>query len=282
MPISPAGMLTPLWTKARLGRQDGKVSWIAEQISEQDAGLAAHALLAAGRIGPVTTIINRAVPVELIHALESDDADPNATLGWVIALCRDRNKTAAVLATGQVRRMATIVAVARNTHPDDVPNVSGEDPWLIALRSACGTLNLSDQDFLAAFFLSRALGGASRSQAELFRYSYTRVHEAFQERRFPPETESLASSRLGWSSWLAWDSCSRLREAVTRRFVEHNLEPESFGRLTHDGALAISLIDEAARTERGRTYLGRVQRAIKDVAEMGMKSRADYIAKKLK
>lgn len=254
---------------------------LAEHISEQDVGLAARALLAAGRTGPAATIINRAVPIDLARALESDDADPEATLEWLVALCRDRNKTSAVLATGQVTRMATIIVVARHVHPDDVPNFSGEDPWLIALRSAVGSLNRSDQDFLAAFLLARALGGESRSQAALLRYSYTRVYEAFQELRFSPETESLASSRLSWSTWFAWDSCSRLRETVTKKFVEHDLEPESFGRLTDNGSLAISLIDEAARTGLGRKYLERVHKALKDVAETGIKARADYIAKKL-
>lgn len=85
-----------------------------------------------------------------------------------------------------------MVAVARQTHPDDVPNAYGEDPWVIALRSASGTLDRSDEDFLAAFLLARALGRESRSQPELLRYSYIRVYKAFQERRFSHETERLS------------------------------------------------------------------------------------------
>ena len=255
---------------------------LAECISDHDAGPAARALLAAGRIGPAASIISRADPAALVRALESDEADPRAMLGWLKALCRDRNKTAAVLATGQVTRIATIVAVARQIHPDDVPNAYGEDPWVVALRSASGSLDRSDEDFLAAFLLARALGWESRSQAELLRYSYIRVYKAFQERRFSHEAESLASWRLNWSIWFTWDSCSRLRETVTRRFVEHALDPESFGRLVDDTQLAISLIDEAARTGRGREYLQRVRIALKDAEEKGIKARADYIAKKLK
>lgn len=255
---------------------------LAEHISEQDAGSAARALLAAGRIGPAATIINQASPLDLARALESDEADPDAVLGWLAALCRDENKTAAVLATGQVMRMATIVAIARHTHPDEIPNAHGEDPWLIALRNSSGSLNQFDEDFLAAFLLSRALGWESRSQAALLRYSYTRVYKAFQEQRFSRETESLASSRLTWSNWLDWDNGSRLRATVTKRFVEHDLEPEVFGRLADDGSLALSLIDEAARTERGRKYLKQVYKALMDGEEKWSKARAHYIAKKLK
>jgi len=254
---------------------------LAACISDQDVGPAAHALLAAGRIGPAATIINRADPADLVRALESDEADPDARLGWLVALCRDLNKTAAALATGQMRRMATIVVIARQTHPDDVPNAYGVDPWVIALRSGTGPLDRSDEDFLAAFLLARALGLQSRSQAELLRYSYTRVHKAFQEKRLSRETENLASSRLGWGAWLDWDNCSRLRETVTRKFVEYDLEPESFGLLTDDGPLALSLIDEAARTGRGRNYLERVRKALTGAREKYIKARADYIADKL-
>lgn len=268
-------MLAAFW---RIPEVDDR---LAERISDQNAGPAARAILAAGRIGPATTIINQTDPADLVRALESDEAVPEAVLGWLATLCRDRSKTAAVLATGQVRRMATIITVARQTHPDDVSNAYGEDPWLIALRTASGPLGQSDENFLAAFLLARALGRESRSQAKLLRYSYTRVYKAFQEGSFSRETENLASSRLSWSTWFDSDSCSRLRETVTKRFVDQDLDPESFGLLTEDGPLAISLINEAARTRRGRDYLKRVHNALKNTGESWIKARADYIAKRL-
>jgi hypothetical protein len=69
---------------------------------------------------------------------------------------------------------------------------------------------------------------------------------------------------------------------VTRRFVEDHLDPETFGRLTDVGALALSLIDEAARTGRGRRYLDEVRKSLKDASEKGIRTRAEYIAKKIK
>lgn len=269
-------MLTAFWHIPEV--DDG----LAERISHQNAGLAARALLAAGRIGPAITIINKADPTDLIRALESHNASPDAVRGWFAALCRDQNKLAAVLATGQVSQIATVVTIARQTSPDDVPNNYGEDPWLIALRSASGPLDRSDKDFLAAFFLSRALGWKSRSQAELLQYSYTRVYKAFQDQHFSRDTEKLASWRLGRGSWLDWDNCSRLRETVTKRFIEHDLEPEIFGRLTDEYSLALSLIDEADHTRKGRAYLKRVHEALKYTDEREIRARADYIDKILK
>lgn len=254
---------------------------LVKHVLDQDVGLAARALLAAGRTGPAATIITRADPTDLVRALESDEADPDAMLVWINALCRNLNKVAAVLATGQLRWMKTIATIARKILPDDLPNIYGDDPWLIALRGASGPLDQAEEDFLAAYLLTRALGWESKSQAELLRYAYIRVYRAFEKGRLPPETESLAKWRLDWNTWFDWDNCSRLRETVTRRFIESELEPESFGRLTDETALAMSLIDEAARTRQGRSYLERVLEALQDAGDKKIKARKDYIAKKL-
>jgi len=256
---------------------DGIVSYI----SDEYAGLAAHALLKAGRTNYSAIVIDKAAPTELASALESDDADPYAVRRWLSVLCRDRNKLAALLATGRVRKMVTIVAIATETDPDDVPNSYGEDPWLIALQTASGSSGSGEKDFLAAYFLTRALGWESRSQAELLQYSYTRVYTAFLERRLSYETDRLARSRLEKSSWLDWDNCSRLRATVTNRFIEAALDPECFGRLTPDAALALSLIDEAARSKKGRNYLKSVLNALQHSHEIEMQIRADYIFEKL-
>ena len=250
---------------------------LAELISQQDAGLAVQALLIAGRVGPAETTIYKVESTDLIHALESDKADPGAARRWIGVLCRDLNKLAAVLASGQVKYVATIVTIARQTSPDDVPNYYGDDPWVIALRSASGQIDESDKDFLAAFFLNRALGWKSKSQGELLQYSYTRVYKAFESQHFSRDVERLASWRLGGSSWFDWDNCSRLRETVAKKFVDDNLKPEIFGRLTDEVHLALALIDEAAHTKKGRAYLKRVYDALKVIGEQKEWMRADDI-----
>lgn len=250
-------------------------------IPDEYAGLAAHALLKAGRANYSAMVIDKADPGELASALESDGADPYTVRKWLSVLCRDLNKLATLLATGSIRKMVTIVAIAAETDPDDVPNSYGEDPWLIALQTASGSSSPWEKDYLAAYFLTRALGWKSRSQAELLQYSYTRVYTAFLERRFSYETDRLARSRLEKSSWLDWDSCSQLRGTVTNRFIEAGLDPESFGRLTNDTTLALSLFDEAARSKKGRRYLKCVLNTLQHSRESEMQARADYINEKL-
>ncbi|MFH0022928.1 hypothetical protein ACFZAC_15145 [Pseudomonas fluorescens] len=255
---------------------------LADYVLDEDAGLAAHALLAAGRTASAATIINKAPPDELVRALESDAVDPHTVKAWVSALCRNRNKLAAALASAQVKKMATIVEIARNTFPDDVPNIYGEDPWLTALRTGAGLIGPADKDFLAAYLLTRALGWESRSQAELLQYSYTRVYNAFRDRHFSREVEKLAVLRLEKNSWLEWDNCSRLTGTVANRFIEYDLDPGTFGRITPEPTLALSLIDEAGRNKKGRMYLKRVRDALRYSDEDEIRMRVDYIEKKLK
>lgn len=243
---------------------------------------AARALLAAGRARPAMKLIPRLAIGDLAPIIEASDAFTPAAYAWIEVLCRDRNRIAAVLASGTVKRMSTLRAIASFSQPDDVPNAYGDDPWLIGLRSASGTLSRTDQDFLAAYLIARALGRESRSQAELMQFSYTQVYKAFQERRFSSDAARFARGRLGYGFWLDWDDCSRLRETVVGRFVDFDLDPAVFGRLTDDGVLAGSLIDEAARSGRGRKYLDRVRRTLKHANEKALRVRADYIAQKLK
>lgn len=248
---------------------------LAENISKEDAGLAAQALLVAGRSAPAVTIINKADPADLIRALEMDHASQGAVENWIAILSRELDKLASVLASEQVKRLSTVVAIARQTSPDDVPNYYGDDPWIIALRSSSGQIVESDQDFLAAFFLNRALGWKSRSQGELLQYSYARVYRAFKNQRFSHDTGKLASMRLVKGAWFEWDNCSRLRETVAKKFVENNLDPEIFSQITDDVPLALDLIDEVASTKKGRNYLSRVYVVFKRLSESQKRSSSD-------
>jgi hypothetical protein len=267
---------------ADMWRMSGVGDDLVEQVAVSDAGRLAFALIAAGRSGPAHIVVHNADPLDILAALNSPNVDNDTATVWLSALANDPNKVAAMLASGHVSRLSMLVQIARRVAPDGVPNEYGEDPWLIALRGASGRIDRLDEDFLASYLLARALGGRSRSEAELLRFAYTRVYKALHDHRLPPDVESLAKWRLSWGTWLDWDSCSRLRETVVRRFIDRHLDPETFGRLTDDGPLAISLIDEAARSGRGRKYLGEVRKSLKDAAEKGIRVRADYIAKKIK
>ena len=244
-------------------------------------GLVATALLKAGKIGPAAAIIARTEANDLASALTEGALQP-ALRAWLKALSANPGKAASVLGSGQILLRSLLYDFARVSSPDDIPNDRGDDPWLTALRRANKPLGQSDEDFLAAFMMSRALGIRSRSEAELIRLAYTTLYRALQQDRLPTDVSRLATSRFDWGGWLSRDNCSRLRETVVNRFLDRQLDPEIFGRLSHDGDLATALIDEAARSARGRRYLGDVRKRLKNVDEKGIKGRVDYIDRKIR
>jgi hypothetical protein len=105
---------------------------------------------------------------------------------------------------------------------------------------------------------------------------------ALQHSRLSGEAERMVTWRLDPGGWFGWDNCSRLMETVVSRFVDRHLDPETFGRLTDDGGLATLLFDEAARTSRGRRYLGEIRKRLKDGRQKRIQARAAYIASKIK
>jgi GTPase-associated protein 1, N-terminal domain type 1 len=254
---------------------------LASNILAKDAGQAAFALLAAGRTGPASMIVQHAEAGALVRALESPEADHQAAQYWLRALASDPDKLGAGLGSGKIGKLSTVADLARYSSPDSVSSDLAEDPWLTALKHGRGQLSQSDEEFLAAFLCTRALGSRSRSPAELLRFSYARVYRALRANRYGYDVESMVTRRLEWGSWLVWDNSSRLRETVVRKFVEDRLDPDVFGRLADDGNMALALIDEAAQTSRGRRYLEDVHKRLKNSNEKGMKARADYIAKKI-
>lgn len=270
-----------LLENAGLWRISGVDERLAEGVDVGSGARVAAALLEAGLIGPASLIIERADAGALAEAIESATADRNALGAWLQVLGQNPNRAAAVLASGHVRQLATVVALARAMDPDQLPNDFGEDPWLIAMRGSTDGLPSADVDYLAAFLMSRALRNRSRSQAELLRFSYTTVHQALQAGRLPYDVERMISWRLDRGGWLDWDKCTRLRQTVVARFVDGDLDPEIFGRLTDDGKLAKALIDDAAGTWRGRRYLVEVHKRLKQAGEKGIRARADYIADKI-
>ncbi|MFC5736036.1 hypothetical protein ACFPTV_00260 [Sinirhodobacter huangdaonensis] len=250
-------------------------------VDADQAERVAPALLEAGVDAAAPVIIARMQPEPLAAVLANAIGRP-AFDAWLRALANRSEVAAGVLASGRIGDRAIVIRLARMSEPDGVPNDYGEDPWLIAERAARNDVSQPDEDFLSAFLVSRALGRRSRSQAELIRFAYATVYRALEQNRLPRDAERLVTERLDWGGWFAWDNCARFRETVVNAFVDRHLDPETFGRLTDDSALAISLIDEAAQSGRGRRYLAEVQRQIEDAQDKGIRARANYIAKKIK
>lgn len=271
-----------LLSKQAFWRISGVDESLVALAADVDVADIADALIATGRSDPATWLISRVDPDRLASALDHGDLDAPAVRNWLRALACDADKSAAVLASAGLHKTATLVALARSIEPDQVPNEFGEDPWWIAVRSAKGGVTVADEDYLSAFLLSRALGHRTRSPADLFRRSYTTVYQALSSSRLPYDVDRLVVSKLDQGGWLDWDKVSRLRLTVVARFVDGHLDPNTFGRLSDDGTVTRELIDEAARTSRGRHYLEEVRKQLKHDADKGIRKRADYISDKLR
>lgn len=250
------------------------------RLEDERFGSVAVALIEAGIDAPASLLVPRLDGFALASILGRMEGPTLET--WLREVVRDSNRLAAVLASGVALRRTTLVALARLVDPDEVPNDYGDDPWVVAVSSATGRVGQADEEFFAAFLMSRALGDRSRSRAELVRQSYAIVYRALEHIRLPQHVQKLVTHRLNWGGWFGWDECKRLRETVVQLFVGKHLDPGAFGRITSDGKLALSLIDEAARSEHGRRYLAEVRRSLKDSEEKAMRVRADYIATKIR
>jgi hypothetical protein len=58
--------------------------------------------------------------------------------------------------------------------------------------------------------------------------------------------------------------CQRLRNYVTDMYVNRDLQPEGFSRITKDNSVFTELSNLASHNSRGRKYLKKVLRALKD------------------
>lgn len=207
------------------------------------------------------SIVLKAVSAHLDHS--GSETLPTSEVQWIVAVLEDRGLVAAHLSSGAVRAKTTLLAFARATHPDAIPNDVGEDPWLTASRSAAGTLSRGGQLYFTAYILARGLGNRSRNAAELIAMAFDDVYSAAAESSLPGDAWQLVESRLPWSiSWFDWDRCQRLRSAVTDAFVEKGLAVETYIQVTADDRVFKQLTDAMSRSSRGRKYLRLVHQAL--------------------
>lgn len=187
-----------------------------------------------------------------------------AEAAWLLAGLRDTGAVAGLLSDGAVRKRATLVAVARATYPDAVPNEYGEDPWLIAVRGVEGEASDRGRLYLAAYLLARAFGHRSRNQADLIAFSFDDVYFAALRSHLPDEAWRLVDAKLPWVPfWLHWDRCQRLRAGLADVFVDRELSPSVFSRVTVDDDLFADVAQRVARRTRGRSYLKLAHRALR-------------------
>jgi hypothetical protein len=240
-----------------------------------------RAMIIAGRGDAAGAVARQLGGEKVIKAIESTrETAPDKFVPWINSLRERPEELAAAFAGGLVVHRGLLVTFANMIDPDAVPNDYGDDPWVLAIERSSGSLDSEAENFLAAFLLSRGLGYRTKQPERLLSLSVQQVHAALATGDMPWAGWRLIHLRLPWVwPWAEWDRCWRVRQAIVDRFVDFDLDPAQFGILTDDEALWRGLVDLAARTGRGRRYLERTRRVLRDSQTTIQKLRAEYIKK---
>ena len=195
---------------------------------------------------------------------EPNEAVRNSLPVWFDISVRKAIPVAEFLISQSKKNASVLLAIAKRSYPDFVPNEIGTDPWATAIKNVSGRLNEGGQQYLAGYLLARAFGYRSHSQVELIEFAFDEVYFGAFNDRLAEEAWQFLERSLPRSWWADWDHCQRLRNAVTDMFVNRDLAPEGFTRITRDNSLFTELSRLAAHNSRGRKYLKRVLRFLKD------------------
>lgn len=196
----------------------------------------------------------------LSTATETETHEISQRRAWLMCAISDVTKIGEAFASRPGWQRKFLVEVARLMAPERLPNAYGEDPWLIALKRSIGILTESDNLYLSAYLLNRALSGSSKSADELVRKTFDPVYIPAAEDRLPEEAWRVVEYRLPWSFfWYDWDRCVRIRSAVVSLYVESDLPVEGFTKITASLSIFEELVKVASENRRGRNYLRRVK-----------------------
>ncbi|WP_435609814.1 hypothetical protein [Pseudomonas knackmussii] len=242
---------------------EGEEKAVSLMIAAKNLGLqsqAINALVKADRFDLAQAAANIFGKICVLEALaQTENIKENNLKVWIKVLAKDSELISGFLSNHAGVQRKFLHALAQAYHPDSIVNNYGDDPWLVAWTRSIGRITESENDFLMAYFLSRALGFQSRSQAELMQVSFDTVHSALIGERLSYESWRHLDALLPWSIlWFAWDRCQRLRAGVANAFVTRDLIPLYFAKVTDDESLFYEISSSAAQSSRGRKYLSRV------------------------
>jgi hypothetical protein len=200
---------------------------------------------------------NEKVLRALVRLLGDGEAEllRGATKAWLSEAASDRNAVARCLCDENIARTSTLEALARAVTPDSVPNEFGDDPWLIGLRR---TEKLDNRPalYLPSFLLARALGRRTRNCADLIQIAFDSVYTATERSVLPDDAWRLLDDRLYRSFfWASWDRCERIRQSVVALFVNKSFDPKSFITITSRNDVFELLVEIAASSYSGQSYL---------------------------
>lgn len=131
--------------------------------------------------------------------------------------------------------------------------------WAEKLVRVDDNVNGINRQQLLAYLLALALAGPSNGCEPLFERSFGPVHADIAASRLPLKVFEVLARYLPtpfW--WQQWDTCLRLRHAVVNAYVQADLDPNSFSRLTSDPSLFARLVSVAEESKLGRRFIKRV------------------------
>ncbi|HEY0312259.1 MAG TPA: hypothetical protein VGC56_07155 [Allosphingosinicella sp.] len=241
------------------------------------------ALVEAGRNDCSTLAVDRFGVEPVVTAFSGlDAAGIRMKLPWLRSIAWKTDGLAECMVSGALSHRPLLIALAAIVDPDGVPNNAARDPWVIAVEQTRTSGDVHGEDLLAAFLFNRARGRQSKSPGRLFFLSVQRLHEAMAASRLSSDAWAIASRRLPWGSlFREWDPCEKLRHAVVNDFIDRDLPPIEFGTVVDDGNLWWTFVKLAADTSRGKRYLGRVRKALRDGDESWWRERSKLIESKI-
>ena len=254
-----------------------------QTVEPERASRIVRAMVHAGRDDCAWQAVERFGTGPVVTALSGLDATGiRSRAEWVRAFARRTDDVASLMASGVLSHRPLLFLLTETIDPDAVPNSVGTDPWVTAVEHTRTSDDVASEDLLAAFLFNRARGWRSRSAGRLFFLSVQRIHEAIAAARLSDAAWRLVGPKIPSSMWRDWDRCDRLRHAVVDNFLDRDLPPIEFGTIVDDGKLWWELVNLAAESSRGRRYLDKVRKALRDGGEPWWAERAKLIDRKVK
>lgn len=145
----------------------------------------------------------------------------------------------------------------------DVLN-AGPLPWAAALLNITDDIRVNGHNKLYAFLLMMAIEKPLHGCEVIFERTFERIHTALASDKLDSDSKSMIVGSLpdiNW--WQKWDICYRLRLAVVKSYVNNNLDPESFKRLTSDQKLASDLVGLAIQNKKGQNFFKKKRNSLK-------------------
>lgn len=196
------------------------------------------------------------------HAKEKEQYDWQP---WIVASLAEPGEIAKVLAEGRFHTKRPLAMIARMSHPDQIPNDYGDDAWALAMRQAKGPLPHLDDVYLMCYLLTRALGSRTRNCADLAVLAFDCVYQEMARDSIQSDAWRMLDDLLPEQRfWDSWDRCDRLRNAMSKLFIEKDLAPLMFANLTTDDNVFTELTRNTRFCKGGRSYLKRVRKALQE------------------